>query len=89
MTKAEDRALAKRVDAEKERMVYDERVEGMHAIRKVVDPRMGQAKFYRHWRKYLEPVILEYNQWWLRPDRIRYFSFRRLIIGKMIERRKI
>ena len=71
------------------RMVYDERVEGMEEIRNVVDPKMGMTTFYRKWRRYLEPIIMEYSQWWRRPDRIRYFSFCRLILGRMIQRRRI
>ena len=70
-------------------LVYDERVEGIPGIMRVIDPKMSDSTFYRKWRRYMDPVIMEYETWWRRKPPTRYFSFRRLIIAKMLERGKI
>jgi hypothetical protein len=67
----------------------EERLEGLDAIRKAIDPKMSRRTFFRNWRRHVDPILMEYERWWLRDPPIRYFTFRRLLYARMLERRKI
>jgi len=62
----------------------DERLEGMDAIRRYIDPRMSSETFYRYWRKRLEPILMEHPQWG-KHKRGRYFTYKRLVLAVMLE----
>jgi hypothetical protein len=69
---------------------YDpERLEGMVAIRKFMDPYMSKSYFYKYHRKEIDYLLLEHQRWWLRPDKIRYFTWKRLLIAHMLEKKYI
>lgn len=75
------------------RYLDDERVEGLEAIRKVIDPTMTEKTFNRHWRRKVDPILMEHKYWYRerrmgRPGH-KYFTFRRLIYGVMLAERKI
>jgi hypothetical protein len=66
-----------------------ERLEGLVAIRKFMDPWMSRSYFYKYHRKEIDHLLCEHQRWWLRPDKIRYFSFKRLVMAYMIEKKYI
>jgi hypothetical protein len=69
---------------------YDpERLEGMVAIRKFMDPYMSKSYFYKYHRKEIDYLLLEHQRWWLRPDKIRFFTWKRLLIAHMLEKKYI
>lgn len=68
--------------------IDDERIEGMDNIRKYIDPDMTVATFYRRWRKYIDPILIE-RQDWYRYNRPRYFTFRRYLQALMMKHKKI
>jgi hypothetical protein len=67
----------------------EERLEGLDAIRIAIDPRMSRRTFFRKWRRHVDPILMEYERWWLRDPPVKYFTFRRLLYARMLERRKI
>jgi hypothetical protein len=67
----------------------EERIEGLDAIRKAIDPKMSRRTFFRKWRRHVDPILLEYERWWLRDPPVRFFTFRRLLYARMLEKRKI
>ena len=66
-----------------------ERLEGLDEIRKAIDPTMSRATFFRKWRWRIDPILMEYERYWVRKPQVRYFTFRRLLWAKMLEKRKI
>ena len=66
-----------------------ERLEGLDAIRKAIDPNMSRRTFYRKHRTALKKILMEHDRWWLRGDRVRYFTFRRLLYEYMIVKKII
>jgi hypothetical protein len=67
----------------------DERIDGLDAIRRAIDPKMSPATFTRKWRMRVEPILMEYERFYLRDPPVRYFTFRRLLYGLMLMYRKI
>lgn len=65
-----------------------ERLVGMEQIRRAIDPEMSTRTFYRKWRVRIQPILMEREGWWLRKPRIRYFTFRFLLVGLMLEKCK-
>ena len=66
----------------------DERIEGLDAIRKVINPHMSRSTFYKRHRPHLDYILLEDTDA-LRKNRPRFFTWRRLILSYMLKRRKI
>ena len=72
-----------------DRFLADERLEGLDEIRRAIDPTMSERTFRRKWRRRIDCILMEHENWWLRPDKKRYFTFRRLLYGQMLRHRKI
>jgi hypothetical protein len=66
----------------------DERIEGLDAIRAVINPHMSRSAFYRRHRQALDYILLVDVDHW-RTGRPKYFTFRRLIYHYMLKQRKI
>ena len=76
----------------KKRIEYDidensDRLEGVTAIRKYIDPHMSSRSFYERWRPLINPILFEYRKPYLRPNR--YFTFKSLVIAVMLKERRI
>ena len=69
--------------------LFNERLEGMDQIRLAIDPQMSRATFYRRHRPYLGHILMQYKRWWTRHPPIRYFTFRRLLIAYLLERKLV
>ena len=67
----------------------EERLEGLDAIRRAIDPQMSRRTFYRKWRWRIDCILMEYERYWLRDPPIRYFTFRRLLAVIILRKRKI
>ena len=66
----------------------DERIAGLDAIRKVINPHMSRSAFYRRHRKQLDFILFEDVDAW-RTGRPKFFTYRRLIYFYMLKIRKI
>jgi hypothetical protein len=66
-----------------------ERLEGMDAIREVIDPNMSKSTFYRRHRKDIEYILIERENWWKKPVRCKYFTFRRLLYAYMLNKKVV
>ena len=75
--------------AELAAVLENERLEGLDAIRKAIDPKMSETTFYRRWRWYIAPILIEYERWWERNPQYRYFTWRRLLYKMILERGKV
>lgn len=64
-----------------------DRLEGVEAIMAFIDPNMSKRLFYRKWRPLLASVMFEYERPYLRPGR--YFTFKPLVIGVMLNEKRI
>ena len=89
MTRRSTKVDEAAVMAEMALILENERLEGLEAIRKAIDPKMTERTFYRKWRWYLEPILIEYDQWWMRKPRVRYFTWRRLLYKMILERGRV
>jgi hypothetical protein len=69
-------------------MADDERLEGLDAIRKFIDPSMCKRTFYQRHREALRPYIVERKYWW-RKKLPQFYSFKRLILLYMLRRKII
>jgi len=66
----------------------DERLEGLDAIRKFIDPTMSMRTFYNHHREPLRPWIVERKMWW-KKRLPQFYSYKRLILLYMLKRKII
>ena len=66
----------------------DERIEGLDAIRKVINPHMSRSTFYKRHRYHMDYILFEDQDHW-RTGRSKFFTFRRLIYHYMLQVRKI
>lgn len=70
-----------------------ERVEGMEALRKFIDPTMSMRSFYRYHREPLRPFLLERRDAWRKigpgsSPKPKFFSYKRLLLY-MLKRKVI
>lgn len=66
----------------------DERISGLDAIRREINPYMSRTTFYRRHRRGIDFILFEDIDHW-RTGRPRFFTTRRLLYYYMIGRRKI
>jgi hypothetical protein len=66
----------------------EERLEGLEAIRKFIDPTMSERTFFRRHREALRPFIVERKMWW-KKRLPQYYSYKRLIMLYMLKRKII
>ena len=69
-----------------------ERLEGMEAIRKYIDPEMSETSFYRYHRKHIDHLLMKRRQILRnrrRGRKMEYFTFKRLVIHYMLELEEI
>ena len=72
-----------------DKILKDERVEGMEEIRKAIDPHLSHMTFYRKWRPIVDPILMENTDWRTNPERRgRYFTFRRYILAILLREQK-
>jgi hypothetical protein len=68
-----------------------ERIEGMVAIRKYIDPEMSATTFYRKHRKGIEHALIKREHRFDGRGGVKrsYFTFKRLLIHYMLKRKTI
>jgi hypothetical protein len=65
----------------------DERLEGLDAVRKFLDPTMSRTYFYKHHRHRLDYMLMEYRYWYRRKDNVRFWTWKRLMMAYVIKQR--
>lgn len=66
----------------------DERIEGLRAIKDIINPRMSMATFYRRHRPHIEYILFQDIDAW-RTNRPKYFTYLRLIYHYLLSTIKI
>lgn len=79
-----------------ERLIDDqgERLEGLEAIRRFIDPTMSRTNFYRYHREALRPFLIERRNPWRKTGsgsspKPKFFSYKRLLMLYLLKRRVI
>lgn len=67
----------------------DERLHGLDAIRKFMNPKMSLSRFHQYHRPRMESILMKYHQWWRKPGRMKYFTYKRLVIAYMMKAKDI
>lgn len=65
-----------------------DRLEGLKAIRRFIDPYMSERTFYRNHREALRPYLVERQRYWV-DNLPRYYSFKPLILSYMMRRKML
>ena len=66
----------------------DTRIEGLVAIKNIINPRMSMSTFHRRHRRHLDYILMEDRDAW-RTNRPRYFTYLRLIYHYLLSIRKV
>ena len=67
-----------------------ERLEGLVEIRRAIDPEMTSYTFYKYWRRYLDPILIERTKFSVRGEnKPRYFTYRRLLYAMVLQRGRV
>lgn len=68
--------------------LLDERIEGLEAIKNIINPHMSMRTFYKRHRPHLDYILFVDKDHWRRKAP-RYFTFRRLVYHYMLSKRVI
>jgi hypothetical protein len=68
--------------------LLDERIEGLAAIKNIINPRMSMGTFYARHRQEIDYILFVDKDHWQR-NTPRFFTFRRLVYHYMLKRRVV